>query len=227
MGAAGNVECQIDAVAQSLSCCQERDPARSRTAMESVDRPCAAGACADPLLDPPFDKSETESRVYQRLSPRSAGKRRPVSHAAIWTAMAFAVIGDSRRAWELTAMITPGQPCAIARGRRHLQSGPYVVAADVYALAPHTGRGGWSWYTGWLADVSRRIVEIAARAYAGRGEIVLCPVSSRMGRVHGALSFSRNGVPHRSLAERAGDVEAGVTVDGVEQHTRPFPWSRP
>jgi cyclic beta-1,2-glucan synthetase len=25
---------------------------------------------------------------------------------------------------------------------------PYVVAADVYAVWPHTGRGGWTWYTG-------------------------------------------------------------------------------
>jgi len=24
----------------------------------------------------------------------------------------------------------------------------YVMAADVYAVHPHTGRGGWSWYTG-------------------------------------------------------------------------------
>ena len=30
---------------------------------------------------------------------------------------------------------------------------PYVVAADVYAVSQHTGRGGWTWYTGsagWL-----------------------------------------------------------------------------
>ncbi|MGM0487541.1 MAG: GH36-type glycosyl hydrolase domain-containing protein [Planctomycetota bacterium] len=25
---------------------------------------------------------------------------------------------------------------------------PYVVAADVYAVSPHTGRGGWTWYPG-------------------------------------------------------------------------------
>ena len=25
---------------------------------------------------------------------------------------------------------------------------PYVVAADVYSVAPHVGRGGWTWYTG-------------------------------------------------------------------------------
>ena len=30
---------------------------------------------------------------------------------------------------------------------------PYVSAADVYSVAPHVGRGGWTWYTGsagWL-----------------------------------------------------------------------------
>jgi cyclic beta-1,2-glucan synthetase len=30
---------------------------------------------------------------------------------------------------------------------------PYAVAADVYSVAPHVGRGGWTWYTGsagWL-----------------------------------------------------------------------------
>jgi cellobiose phosphorylase len=33
---------------------------------------------------------------------------------------------------------------------------PYVMAADVYAVPPHTGRGGWTWYTGaagWMYNV--------------------------------------------------------------------------
>ena len=25
---------------------------------------------------------------------------------------------------------------------------PYVIAADVYSMPPHVGRGGWTWYTG-------------------------------------------------------------------------------
>jgi cyclic beta-1,2-glucan synthetase len=25
---------------------------------------------------------------------------------------------------------------------------PYIVAADVYSVTPHVGRGGWTWYTG-------------------------------------------------------------------------------
>jgi cyclic beta-1,2-glucan synthetase len=36
---------------------------------------------------------------------------------------------------------------------------PYVVAADVYAVAPHTGRGGWTWYTGSAGWMYRLIVE--------------------------------------------------------------------
>ena len=36
---------------------------------------------------------------------------------------------------------------------------PYVVAADVYAVAPHTGRGGWTWYTGSAGWLYRLIVE--------------------------------------------------------------------
>jgi len=36
---------------------------------------------------------------------------------------------------------------------------PYVVAADVYAVPPHTGRGGWTWYTGAAGWMYRLIVE--------------------------------------------------------------------
>jgi cellobiose phosphorylase len=36
---------------------------------------------------------------------------------------------------------------------------PYVMAADVYAVAPHAGRGGWSWYTGSAGWMYRLIVE--------------------------------------------------------------------
>ena len=73
--------------------------------------------------------------------------------------MAFASLGDAGRAWELLAMINPvrhaGSPEAIAAYKVE----PYVVAADVYALSPHTGRGGWTWYTGSAGWLYRLIVE--------------------------------------------------------------------
>jgi hypothetical protein len=81
------------------------------------------------------------------------------THAAIWTAMAFALMGESQRAWELFALLNPihhgGTPRQIAAYKVE----PYVVAADVYAVAPHTGRGGWTWYTGSAGWMYRLLIE--------------------------------------------------------------------
>lgn len=36
---------------------------------------------------------------------------------------------------------------------------PYVVAADIYGISPHTGRGGWTWYTGSAGWMCRLVIE--------------------------------------------------------------------
>jgi hypothetical protein len=81
------------------------------------------------------------------------------THAAIWAAMAFARLGDNRRAWELFTMINPVNHARSAERAAIYKVEPYVVAADVYAVPPHTGRGGWTWYTGSAAWMYRLIVE--------------------------------------------------------------------
>ena len=81
------------------------------------------------------------------------------THAAIWAAMAFAALGDSRRAWELFAMINPVNHASSAQAIATYKVEPYVMAADVYAAAPHTGRGGWTWYTGSAGWMYRLAVE--------------------------------------------------------------------
>jgi cellobiose phosphorylase len=73
--------------------------------------------------------------------------------------MAFAALGDNARAWELTAMINPLNHARTAEDAETYVVEPYVVAADVYALAPHTGRGGWTWYTGSAGWMYRLVVE--------------------------------------------------------------------
>jgi len=81
------------------------------------------------------------------------------THGAIWVAMAFALMGDRERAWELFGLLNPihhgGTPAQIATYRVE----PYVVAADVYAVAPHLGRGGWTWYTGSAGWMYRLLIE--------------------------------------------------------------------
>jgi cellobiose phosphorylase len=111
------------------------------------------------LLDPPFDKSDLEPGYIKGYVPGVRENGGQYTHAAIWTTMAFAMMGDKERAWELFAMLNPinhgSQPEEIERYKVE----PYVMCADIYAAHPHTGRGGWTWYTGAAGWMYRLSVE--------------------------------------------------------------------
>ena len=111
------------------------------------------------LLDPPFDRSDLDPGYIRGYVPGVRENGGQYTHGAIWAAMAFAALGDRTRAWELAAMMNPvnhaDTPAAMARYKVE----PYVVAADVYAVSPHTGRGGWTWYTGSAGWMYRLFVE--------------------------------------------------------------------
>jgi cyclic beta-1,2-glucan synthetase len=161
LGSATNTECQIDSIAQSWSVLSGAgDGERSRTAMNAVDaRLIRREEMLIQLLDPPFDKSTLDPGYIKGYVPGVRENGGQYTHAAVWSAMAFAALGNAREAWELLAMINPvshgGSPQSIAKYKTE----PYVVAADVYALSPHAGRGGWSWYTGSSGWMYRLIVE--------------------------------------------------------------------
>jgi cellobiose phosphorylase len=59
------------------------------------------------LLDPPFDTSTFDPGYIKGYVPGVRENGGQYTHAAIWAAMAFADLGDNRRAWELAAMINP------------------------------------------------------------------------------------------------------------------------
>ena len=161
LGSAGNVECRIDSIAQSWSVLSGAGGAeRSRTAMEALDRHlvCREDALVK-LLDPPFDKSPANPGYIKGYVPGIRENGGQYTHAAIWAAMAFAELGDHRRAWELCAMINPVNHTKSAAALATYKVEPYVMAADVYAAPPHTGRGGWTWYTGSAGWMYRLAVE--------------------------------------------------------------------
>ncbi len=161
LGSASNSECRIDSIAQSWSVLSGAgDAERSRVAMESLDKLLVRrDHKLIQLLDPPFDKSDLDPGYIKGYVPGVRENGGQYTHAAIWTAMAFAALGDGGRAWELLAMINPinhgssSEEIAIYKGE------PYVAAADVYAVPPHIGRGGWTWYTGSAGWMYRLIVE--------------------------------------------------------------------
>jgi len=170
------------------------------------------------LLDPPFDKSELDPGYIKGYVPGVRENGGQYTHAAIWTAMAFAALGDSRRAWELLAMINPVNHGATADAIATYKVEPYVVAADVYALSPHTGRGGWTWYTGSAGWMYRLIVEslLGLRLEVDKLRFAPClPGHWKEFKLHYRY---RETVYHIAISEMA--AATSVTVDGVEQHDR-------
>jgi len=161
LGSSQNSECQIDSIAQSWAVLSAAgDPARARQAMNSVDaRLVRRDARLIQLFDPPFDKSDLDPGYIKGYSPGVRENGGQYTHAAIWTAMAFAKLGDNARAWEMFNLLNPVTHAQTPEDMRHYRVEPYVVAADVYGAEPHVGKGGWTWYTGSASWMYRLITE--------------------------------------------------------------------
>lgn len=161
LGSAVNDECRIDSIAQSWSVLSGAgDPRLVKYAMDSLDKYLVRREQGIiQLLDPPFDKSTMNPGYIKGYVPGVRENGGQYTHAAIWAAMAFAQLGDSERAWDLFNIINPVNHGNSAAAVAIYKAEPYVVAADVYAIAPHTGRGGWSWYTGSAGWLYRLMIE--------------------------------------------------------------------
>jgi cyclic beta-1,2-glucan synthetase len=155
LGSAQNDECRIDSIAQSWSVISGAgDPARQRQAMRSFEEHLVReDARLLMLLTPPFDHTPNDPGYIKGYLPGVRENGAQYTHAALWSVLATALLGDGDRAFELFQMINP---LTHSRTRDEIavyQAEPYVVAADVYTAQGKLGRGGWTWYTGsasWL-----------------------------------------------------------------------------
>jgi cyclic beta-1,2-glucan synthetase len=219
LGSASNPECQIDSIAQSWSVLSgATDAERSRLAMEAVDqRLVRRNDALIQLLDPPFDKSDLNPGYIKGYVPGVRENGGQYTHAAIWAAMAFAKLGDSRRAWELLAMINPvnhgGSPEEITKYKVE----PYVVAADVYAVSPHTGRGGWTWYTGSAGWMYTLILESLLGLRREGDKLRFAPCLPGDWEAFKVRYRYRETVYQITVLQPGDGSVASVTVDGVEQ----------
>jgi cellobiose phosphorylase len=219
LGSSGNDECQIDSISQSWAVISNGgDPLRARQAMAAVDqRLVRRDAQLIQLLAPPFDKSDLEPGYIKGYVPGVRENGGQYTHAAIWATMAFAMMGDRERAWELFAMLNPvnhgSTPAAIERYKVE----PYVMSADIYAAPPHTGRGGWTWYTGAAGWMYRLTVEtlLGLRLEVDHLRIAPCiPAHWESYKIHYRY---RETVYHINIKRVAEQLEQGirVTVDGA------------
>ena len=150
LGSAVNAECRIDSIAQSWSVLSGAgDPDRARRAMAAVEEFLVRrGDGLVLLFAPPFDRSDVDPGYIKGYLPGVRENGGQYTHAAIWSALAFAELGDGDKAGELFSLLNPINHASTRAGVHRYKVEPYVMAADVYAEPSHVGRGGWTWYTG-------------------------------------------------------------------------------
>ncbi|NVM75984.1 cellobiose phosphorylase [Duganella sp. SG902] len=219
LGSHTNEECQIDSISQSWGVLSgAADPARVRGAMEQVNRRLVRrDSGIIQLLDPPFDKAGPNPGYIRGYVPGVRENGGQYTHAAIWTAMAFARLGETERAWELARMINPVMHGRTAEGAAVYKVEPYVVTADVYAVPPHVGRGGWSWYTGSSGWMYRLIIESLLGLTRTATHLRLEP---RLPEAWPGftLTYRYGATSYVIRVVRAENGPPSLTVDGVPQH---------
>jgi cellobiose phosphorylase len=159
LGSAQNDECRIDSMPQTWAVISgAADPARAYRAMAAAEENLVhPGDRLIQLFDPPFDKGALQPGYIKGYVPGIRENGGQYTHAATWIVLATALQGRGDRALELWNLINPIYHATTPARVEHYKVEPYVVCADVYGAPPHTGRGGWTWYTGsasWLYRVA-------------------------------------------------------------------------
>ncbi|WP_306602447.1 glycoside hydrolase family 94 protein [Azonexus sp.] len=224
IGSSTSVECRIDSIAQSWAVLSGvADARRGAMAMQAVDQRLVRPQDGlVQLLDPPFDKTPLDPGYIRGYVPGVRENGGQYTHGAIWAAMAFARLGDNERAWALATMINPINHTRSAAAVSTYKVEPYVMAADVYALVPHTGRGGWSWYSGSAGWMYRLLLEslLGLRREGHKLHLSPCLPASWPGfKIHYRYQAT---LFHIAVQQLPADPEFTgrpivIVVDGVEQ----------
>jgi cyclic beta-1,2-glucan synthetase len=240
LGSAGNTECRIDSIAQSWGVISAAaEPARGACAMAAVEKHLVRRAEGLVLLfSPPFAHASPDPGYIKGYLPGIRENGGQYTHAAIWSVIAFAALGDGDKAGELFALLNPINHGSTRADVYRYKVEPYVIAADIYAEPPHVGRGGWTWYTGsagwmyragieWILGVrlrgarlyfdpciprAWRSFEITFRYHSSRYEIV---VENPQGVTRGVSSVELDGV-----SRARGSMHVQLADDGAIHHVR-------
>jgi len=171
------------------------------------------------LLDPPFNHMHPSPGYIQGYLPGVRENGGQYTHAALWAVSAVARMNDGDRALEYLGFLNPVQHSQTAAGVARYRVEPYAIAGDVYSTAPHTGRGGWTWYTGssgWMYRVA--VEDILGLTCTGRA-LQINPCIPR-GWTRYEMTFTRSDTRYHIVVENPDGVCRGVRfvrVDDREQ----------
>ncbi|MBE0475929.1 MAG: hypothetical protein IBX62_02385 [Coriobacteriia bacterium] len=232
LGTRGAEECRIDAIAQAWAVISgAADGQRAMRAMESVEQKLVRwddGLVQ--LLDPPFDRMPHDPGYIKGYVPGVRENGGQYTHAAVWTVLAYLLMGEGDEALALLDLINPVNHTGTREDCERYRVEPYALAADVYAVAPHVGRGGWTWYTGsasWFYRVAvHDLLGLDLLAEDGTRYMIVDPCIPKSWPGFG-MTYRWRGTTYRIEVANPRGVNRGVArveVDGavVPEHRVPL-----
>jgi cyclic beta-1,2-glucan synthetase len=219
LGSATETECRIDSISQSWAVVSDAaDRGRAGRAMAAVERELVRPSDQVALLfTPPFDKAPVDPGYIKGYPPGIRENGGQYTHAALWSVMAFAALGEGDKAAALFSMLNPINHTLTRSDVHRYKVEPYVVAADVYATPPHVGRGGWTWYTGSGGWMQRAGIESILGLRLEGGHLHLNPcIPTSWPRFEVIVRF--HSAQYEIVVDNPGRVGRGIvaaTVDGT------------
>jgi cyclic beta-1,2-glucan synthetase len=219
LGSSRDRECRVESMAQSWAVISGAgDPDRAREAMRAVNEQLVRpGDGLVALFTEPFDETPHDPGYIKGYPPGLRENGGQYTHGSVWSLIAFAMLGDGDKAGELLEIFDPirksDTPDKVARYKVE----PYVECADVYSVAPHVGRGGWTWYTGSAGWLYRAIVEWVLGIHLRGEKLLLEPCIPRQWKGF-AFTCRRGASEYRIQVDNPGHACRGIAsveVDGV------------
>jgi cellobiose phosphorylase len=220
LGSSKNPECMIDSVAQSWAVLSgAASGERARTAMEAVKKHLIfRDDRLITLLTPPFDTAPINPGYIKGYVPGVRENGGQFSHAAVWVLMAFAALGDHEQAWDLLPFVNPIHHSSTPEDVRKYRVEPYVIASDIYAAPPHTGRGGWTWYTGSAGLMYTLILESLLGVKRSGDQLAFDPCIPEQWKSYRIEYRYRSTMYHIEMKKSGtGSGVRSIAVDGIDQ----------
>jgi cyclic beta-1,2-glucan synthetase len=227
LGSHTDAECRIDSIAQSWAVLSGvAPPDRAAQAMASLGRALVlpdAGLML--VLAPPFDQTPHDPGYIKGYPPGLRENGGQYTHAATWAVLATAALGDGDRASILFGLLNPVRRALTQEAADRSKVEPYAVVADVYSVAPHIGRGGWSWYTGSAGWMQRAGVEGILGIRVLGASLHIDPCIPR-DWPHFEATIAWRSAHYRIVVENPGRICKGVAsvrLDGASLAPGPIP----
>ena len=233
LGSRENDECQIDSIVQSWAVLANADSERTDRALaEAFKRLVSVDERLVTLFAPPFDRTLLDPGYVKGYLPGVRENGGQYTHAVLWLIQALAIKGDGERAMTIFDYINPilhaRNPDEVLKYRVE----PYVIAADVYSVSPHAGRGGWTWYTGSAAWAYRTALESILGVTVSGSQLRIAPcvpadweqfsISIRRGSTkwHFSIEIANDGSPcdADNRNEYPNPESIHLVEDGLEHH---------